>query len=63
MDAATYAMRVDGRPAPRAQVAGDPAFMVETRLPLVPTTQAMASPALQDDYDAVWSGLRRHFRG
>ncbi len=33
------------------------AFMFETAYVLVPTAFAMATPALQSDYDAVWSGF------
>jgi homogentisate 1,2-dioxygenase len=38
------------------------AFMFETRLPVVPTRQAMAAANLQDDYDEVWDGIQRYFR-
>jgi len=38
------------------------AFMFETRLPIVPTGQALAAANLQPDYDDVWSGLRPDFR-
>jgi homogentisate 1,2-dioxygenase len=38
------------------------AFMFETRLPVIPTPQAMAAANLQDDYDEVWDGIQRHFR-
>ena len=37
------------------------AFMFETRLPLCPTAYAMASPQLQSDYYACWSGIQKHF--
>jgi homogentisate 1,2-dioxygenase len=37
------------------------AFMFETRQVLRPTQHALATPALQADYDACWQGLRRHF--
>jgi homogentisate 1,2-dioxygenase len=37
------------------------AFMFETRWPVITTAQAMASPALQRDYDEVWQGLGRNF--
>ncbi|WAL63475.1 homogentisate 1,2-dioxygenase [Amycolatopsis cynarae] len=39
------------------------AFMVETRWPLLVTDQAHEAPHRQPGYDAVWSGLRRHFTG
>jgi homogentisate 1,2-dioxygenase len=38
------------------------AFMFETRLPIVPTAQAMAATNLQTGYDDVWNGIERHFR-
>ena len=38
------------------------AFMFETRLPLRPTRFALETPALQQDYDAAWHGLRPHFK-
>lgn len=38
------------------------AFMFETRWALIPTSQAMNSQHLQNDYDSVWSDLRRGFR-
>ncbi|GAB2481785.1 cupin domain-containing protein [Jatrophihabitans fulvus] len=39
------------------------AFMFETRLPIVVTDQAMAARERQPDYDAVWTGIERHFAG
>lgn len=38
------------------------AFMFETQLAIHPTRQALESPALQDDYDACWLDLEKHFR-
>jgi homogentisate 1,2-dioxygenase len=38
------------------------AFMFETRSVLVPTRFAIATPALQRDYDSVWNGLEKKFR-
>ena len=35
------------------------AFMFETRWVIAPTRAAMESPALQGDYDAVWSNLKK----
>ena len=35
--------------------------MFETRWPIVPTRQALASDLLQPGYDAVWDGLARRF--
>jgi homogentisate 1,2-dioxygenase len=37
------------------------AFMFETRWTVVPTRQALEAPHRQQDYDAVWAGLRRRF--
>lgn len=37
------------------------AFMFETRRVIRPTQQAMNAPTLQSDYDAVWSGIKKHF--
>jgi homogentisate 1,2-dioxygenase len=39
------------------------AFMFETRLVLRPTRFALETPALQRDYDAVWAGLKKNFKG
>ncbi len=38
------------------------AFMFETRWPVVPTALALHADHRQQDYDAVWQGLERHFR-
>jgi homogentisate 1,2-dioxygenase len=59
-DAATFAR------ASRAELAPEKldhtlAVMFETRWPLTATSDALASPALQRDYDDVWSGLSRQF--
>jgi homogentisate 1,2-dioxygenase len=40
---------------------GTLAFMFETRYPLIPTGYASTLPALQEDYQEVWSSLRRQF--
>lgn len=37
------------------------AFMFETRLPIRPTRQALASPQRQRDYIDCWRGLKKHF--
>ncbi len=37
------------------------AFMVETRLPLLPTRHALESAQLQPEYYRCWQGLRKHF--
>jgi homogentisate 1,2-dioxygenase len=39
------------------------AFMFETSGPLVPTAFALECPALQREYDAVWSGFAKRFDG
>jgi homogentisate 1,2-dioxygenase len=39
------------------------AFMFETRFVLRPTRFALETPALQHDYDSVWSGLKKNFKG
>src|SRR6201989_3443892 len=39
------------------------AFMFESRWMLVPSRQAMEAAHRQRDYDAVWAGLTRSFRG
>jgi homogentisate 1,2-dioxygenase len=43
------------------KVEHDLAFMFETRSPLVPTTLAMTTPALQRDYDGAWNGFPASF--
>ncbi|MGE2716216.1 homogentisate 1,2-dioxygenase [Mycolicibacterium litorale] len=43
------------------KVDGTMAFMFETRLPIIPTAQAMAAANLQSGYDDVWRGIERHF--
>lgn len=37
------------------------AFMFETRRVIRPTQAAMEAATLQGDYDAVWSGIKKHF--
>jgi homogentisate 1,2-dioxygenase len=37
------------------------AFMFETRRVIRPTPAALSSSTLQTDYDAAWSGIRKHF--
>ena len=39
------------------------AFMFETRLAVAPTAFALATPALQPDYDSCWAGFERRFEG
>ena len=59
-DRATFDAASSADLAPQ-KLDGTLAFMFETRLPIVPAAQALRTPALQDDYDAAWSGLQRHF--
>jgi homogentisate 1,2-dioxygenase len=61
-DAATYE-RARQADTSEPQFVGDTmAFMFETRLPLCPTSVALALPELQDDYQRCWSSLPKHFR-
>ncbi|MER7604668.1 homogentisate 1,2-dioxygenase [Nocardioides sp. NPDC127503] len=39
------------------------AFMFETRLPVIPTGEAMSAANLQPHYDECWNGIERHFHG
>ncbi|HEX4458780.1 MAG TPA: homogentisate 1,2-dioxygenase domain-containing protein, partial [Polyangia bacterium] len=57
-DAATYDGAVAAQLEPR-QIVDTLAFMFETRWVIAPTRAALASPALQADYDACWRDLRR----
>ncbi|MGP3967621.1 homogentisate 1,2-dioxygenase [Streptomyces sp. 6N223] len=59
-DAETFRRASEAELAPQ-RVDDGLAFMVETRWPVIPTAQALATPALQRDYDAVWQGLGRNF--
>ena len=60
-DAATYDRASSADLAPE-KLEGTLAFMFESRWMMVPTRQAMRAPWRQRDYDAVWSGMVRHFR-
>jgi homogentisate 1,2-dioxygenase len=60
-DAATYAAASTVTLAPR-KLEETLAFMFESRWTLTPTRQAMEAAHRQPDYDAVWSGIERHFR-
>jgi homogentisate 1,2-dioxygenase len=60
-DAATYEAAATAALAPR-KLDATLAFMVESRWTLIPTRQAMDAAWRQQDYDAVWAGLERHFR-
>ena len=60
-DAETYAKASTAELTPN-KLDGTLAFMFESRWTILPTRQAMESPARQRDYDQVWSGLSRNFR-
>jgi homogentisate 1,2-dioxygenase len=60
-DASTYAAASAARLAPH-KLEETLAFMFESRWALTPTGQAMEAGHRQPDYDAVWSGVQRHFR-
>jgi homogentisate 1,2-dioxygenase len=55
-DKASYGKAVSAKLEPH-RLDNTLAFMFETRLVLEPTALALASPGLQTDYDAVWSGF------
>jgi homogentisate 1,2-dioxygenase len=59
-DAATYA-RASTTDLVPAKLDDTLAFMFETRLPVVLTTQAHDAPHRQRDYDAVWHDIGRFF--
>jgi homogentisate 1,2-dioxygenase len=61
-DAETYAKASAAELAPQ-KIDGTLAFMFESRWMIVPTRQAMEAGHRQPDYDAVWNGLTRSFRG
>jgi len=61
-DRATYAEASTAELKPY-YLADTLAFMFETRLVCRPTRYALETPALQHDYDSVWSGFENHFRG
>ena len=57
-DRASHEAAVAAKLAPK--YLGDTlAFMFESRYPFDPTAFAMATPALEKDYDAVWDGFTR----
>jgi homogentisate 1,2-dioxygenase len=60
-DAETYAKASIADLAPQ-KLDDTLAFMFESRWIINPTRQAHEAPHRQPDYDAVWSGLQRHFR-
>ena len=60
-DADTYARASTADLRPQ-KLGGTLAFMFESRWAILPTRQAMEAGWRQPGYDAVWSGLTRHFR-
>ena len=60
-DAETYAKASTAELTPQ-KLDDTLAFMFESRWTILPTRQAYEASHRQRDYDAVWSGLRRHFR-
>lgn len=60
-DAATFDKASRADTSLPHKIADTMAFMFETRLPLCPTAQALASPQLQADYADCWRGIRKHF--
>jgi homogentisate 1,2-dioxygenase len=57
-DRASYEAAVEAPLAPH-RIEGGLAFMFESRWVIRPTRQAMATPLLQRDYDACWSGFAK----
>ncbi|KLL95325.1 homogentisate 1,2-dioxygenase [Rhodococcus sp. IITR03] len=56
----TYALASTAPLAPR-KIENTLTFMFETRLPIIPTSAALALPSLQESYDHVWDGFARDF--
>jgi homogentisate 1,2-dioxygenase len=61
-DAATFDKASSADTRQPHKVSDTMAFMFETRNVLVPTEQALASPQLQEDYQACWAGITKRFR-
>jgi homogentisate 1,2-dioxygenase len=57
-DLASYERAVEAELVPH-KIEHSLAFMFETAYVLTPTAFALATPALQKDYDACWNGFRR----
>jgi homogentisate 1,2-dioxygenase len=57
-DSASYKKAIAADLVPR-KLESTLAFMFESRYVLAPTAHALASPALEKDYDAVWSGFTK----
>ena len=61
-DAATFEKASTAELKPQ-KIENTLAFMFETRYPIRPTGFALATPALQRDYDACWQSLPKMFKG
>jgi len=61
-DAATFERAVADELKPH-KIADTLAFLFETFLVIRPTRAALASEALQKDYDSVWLGFKKLFKG
>ena len=61
-DRATYDEASTAQLAPR-KLDETLTFIFETRLPVIPTTQALSATALQVGYDLAWDGLDRNYPG
>jgi homogentisate 1,2-dioxygenase len=59
-DVASYQQAVEAELVPH-KIERSLAFMFETCFVLAPTAFALATPALQTDYDACWNGFRAAF--
>ena len=60
-DLASYTKAVEAQLQPH-KIDNTLAFMFETRWVIRPTAWALATPELQQDYDACWDGLGSNFR-
>ena len=58
---ATVHARASGATLSPVKLEATLAFMLESRLVLQPTAHALASPALQPDYQQSWQNLESHF--
>lgn len=60
-DAETFEKAVQADTSQPHYIRDTMAFMFETRRIIRPTRAALASATLQQGYDTVWSGIRKHF--
>jgi homogentisate 1,2-dioxygenase len=60
-DAATFEKASAADTRQPHKIDGTMAFMFETKLLIRPTAHALASPQLQADYNACWSGIKKNF--